>query len=167
MKNIKYGVAAMLLLIVSVVKADRNTQINKVLVAYLEIKNALANDDNKLANQKAAEFTATLKEVNTAQLDAKQKATWLKYSEKLRFDGDHISESAAIAHQREHFASLSKNMYSVIKELKSNSNPVYMQYCPMKKESWLSESEEIKNPYYGKGMSECGKVTETLKGSGK
>jgi len=167
MKIIKYGVAAMLLLIVNIVKADTNASINKVLTAYLEIKNALANDNNKLANQKAAEFTATLKEVNTSQLDARQKATWLKYSEKLRFDGDHISESAAIAHQREHFVSLSKNMYAVIKELKANNSPVYIQYCPMKKASWLSESEEIKNPYYGKSMSECGKVTETLKAPGK
>jgi len=167
MKTIKYSVVALLLLIVNIVKADTNASINKVLAAYLEIKNALANDDNKLANQKAIAFTAALKEVNPAQLDARQKATWLKYSEKLRFDGDHIGESAAIAHQREHFASLSKNMYAVIKELKTNTSPVYMQYCPMKKESWLSESEEIKNPYYGKSMSECGKVTETLKGSGK
>lgn len=167
MKTIKYSVVAVLLLIVNVVKADTNTSMNKVLAAYLEIKNALASDDNKLANQKATEFTASLKEVNTAQLDAKQKATWLKYSEKLRFDGNHISESAVIAHQREHFASLSKNMYAIIKELKTNTSPVYIQYCPMKKESWLSESQEIKNPYYGKSMSECGKVTETLKGSGK
>jgi hypothetical protein len=167
MKTIKYATLMMLLLVVNLVKADTTSSINKVLAAYLEIKDALANDDNKLANQKAIAFTAVLKEVNTAQLDAKQKTTWLKYSEKLRYDGDHIGESAAIAHQREHFASLSKNMYAVIKGLKTNTSPVYMQYCPMKKESWLSESEEIKNPYYGKGMSECGKVTETLKGSGK
>lgn len=167
MKKIKYATVALLLLIVNLVKADTNPAINKVLAAYLEIKNALVNDDNKLANQKAIVFTALLKEVNSTQLDAQQKATWAKYGEKLRYDGDHIGESAAIAHQREHFASLSKNMYTVIKELKANASPVYMQYCPMKKASWLSESEEIKNPYYGKSMSECGKVTETLKGSGK
>ncbi|OCX53538.1 hypothetical protein BEL04_04360 [Mucilaginibacter sp. PPCGB 2223] len=165
MKTLKYCVAAILLLIVTVVKAGTNTSINKVLAAYLEIKNALADDDNKLANQKALAFTAALKEVDVADLDAKQKTTWIKYSEKLRFDGDHIGESAAIAHQREHFASLSKNMYAVVKALKANEKPVYMEYCPMKKESWLSESQTIKNPYYGKSMSECGKVTETLNGS--
>ncbi|WP_448698936.1 DUF3347 domain-containing protein [Mucilaginibacter sp. AW1-3] len=167
MKTIKYAITALLLLTINIVKADTNSSINKVLAAYLEIKNALADDDSKLANQKAIAFTAALKEVNAAKLEAKQKSVWLKYSEKLRFDGDHIGESTAIAHQREHFASLSKNMYSVLKEFKSNSNPVYIQYCPMKKESWVSESETIKNPYYGKSMSECGKVTETLKGAGK
>lgn len=167
MKTIKYSIAVLLVLFINAAKADINPPINKVLAAYLEIKNALADDDSKLANQKAAAFTATLKDINTDKLDAKQKATWLKYSEKLRYDGEHIAGSSAIAHQREHFASLSKNMYAVIKAFKSNSSTIYKQYCPMKKESWLSESATIKNPYYGKSMSECGKVTETLKSSDK
>jgi hypothetical protein len=34
----------------------------------------------------------------------------------------------------------------------------------MKKASWLSETEEVRNPYYGDDMLECGKVTATLKG---
>ncbi|MDB4999425.1 MAG: hypothetical protein JWR76_502, partial [Mucilaginibacter sp.] len=28
----------------------------------------------------------------------------------------------------------------------------------------LSETEEVRNPYYGNEMLECGKVTATLKG---
>lgn len=167
MKTIKYGIVALLLLSINAVKADTNSAINKVLTAYLDIKNALADDDNKLANQKALAFIDALIQVNYGKLYAKQKTTWLKYSEKLRYDGDHIARSAAIAHQREHFTSLSKNMYTVLKQLKVNASPVYIQYCPMKKASWLSESEAIKNPYYGKSMSDCGKVTETLKAADK
>jgi hypothetical protein len=33
----------------------------------------------------------------------------------------------------------------------------------MKKAAWLSETEEIRNPYFGNDMLECGKVTATLK----
>lgn len=164
MKTIKYSIIALLIFVVATVKAGTNPSVNKVLAAYLEVKNALANDDSKLANTTAATFTAALKEVNADKLDAQQKAEWAKYSEKLRYDGEHISESAAIAHQREHFASLSKNLYTVVKALKANESPVYWEYCPMKKQSWLSESKTIKNPYFGKSMSECGTVTETLKG---
>jgi len=167
MKIIRYSIIAILLLMVATAKAGTTPSVNKVLAAYLEIKNALTDDDSKLANAKAATFTAALKEVNIDKLDAKQKTEWLKYSEKLRYDGEHISESTAIAHQREHFASLSKNLYAVVKALKANEQPVYWEYCPMKKQSWLSESKTIKNPYFGKSMSECGTVTETLKGDNK
>jgi len=167
MKTIKYIFAAVLLLTINAVHAQAQKPIDKVLGSYLALKNALADDDSKLANQKAKDLTAALKEVNINDLDATQKQTWSTYSEKLRFDGEHIGHSQSIEHQREHFASLSKNMYSVIKAFKTNSAVVYMQYCPMKKESWLSESQAIKNPYYGKSMSDCGKVTETLKGASK
>jgi hypothetical protein len=33
----------------------------------------------------------------------------------------------------------------------------------MKKESWLSSSATVKNPYFGNSMINCGKVVETLK----
>jgi len=164
MKMIKYSIIAILLLLAASVKAGTNLSINKILSTYLDIKNALADDDSKLANIKATAFTIALKEVNINKLDAQQKAGWTKYSEKLRYDGEHISESTAITHQREHFASLSKNLYAVLKVLKANEQPVYWEYCPMKKQSWLSESKTIKNPYFGKSMSECGTVTETIKG---
>ena len=57
----------------------------------------------------------------------------------------------------------SKNMYELIKTLKLNTSTVYEQYCPMKKAAWLSESEDIRNPYYGDDMLECGTVSATLK----
>lgn len=86
------------------------------------------------------------------------------YLDKLKFDSRHISETTVIDHQREHFESLSKNMYSLLSGLKLNRTILYQQYCPMKKAAWLSETEEIRNPYYGDDMLECGKVTATLKG---
>lgn len=82
--------------------------------------------------------------------------------DKLLIDSRHISESTEIDHQREYFASLSKNMLEAVKGLKLNITPVYAQYCPMKKATWLSESVEIKNPYYGRQMLTCGKVAESL-----
>jgi hypothetical protein len=101
--------------------------------------------------------------ISVNDMDAKQKATWQKYSEKLRYDGEHIGESTAIDHQREHFGSLSANMYAVLKAFKTNNVAIYQQYCPMEKKTWLSESTAIKNPYLGKKMLDCGRTTETFK----
>jgi hypothetical protein len=165
MVKIKYLITLLIFFTISNVYAQTsvvNNHVNNILKSYFGIKNALVADNLKLANSCGKEFTNALKELSSNELDAKQKTTWLIYSEKLRFDGEHISESDKIAHQREHFASLSKNMLAVLKAFKANTATVYGQYCPMKKEWWLSETSVIKNPYYGKSMEECGVTKETL-----
>ncbi|HTK20213.1 MAG TPA: DUF3347 domain-containing protein [Mucilaginibacter sp.] len=166
MKTIKYLAAIVLFIAVNTVKAapaDLHSAINNVYKSYLGIKNALATDNSKAANDEAKKFTAALKDVPVNTMDAKQKAAWTKYAEKLRYDGEHISESTAIDHQREHFGSLSTNFYEVVKALQTNDMVLYKQYCPMEKKSWLSESSAIKNPYFGKKMLDCGMTKETLK----
>ena len=143
--------------------ADLKSSVNAVIKSYIDIKNALATDNGKAANDAAKQFTTVLKGIQPDQMDAKQKDIWMKYAEKLRFDGEHIGESTEIAHQREHFGSLSANLYAVLKAFKDNDAPLYQQYCPMEKKSWLSESSTIKNPYLGKKMPDCGVTRETLK----
>ncbi|RKR84934.1 uncharacterized protein DUF3347 [Mucilaginibacter gracilis] len=165
MKTVKYLIIALLLsgMSANAQTATVNTSFNHVLKAYLGIKDALVADNSKLANSNAKEFAAAVKEVGSNQLDAKQKTIWLAYGEKLRFDGEHISESDKLAHQREHFTSLSKNMLAVVKAFKSNTMVIYAQYCPMKKATWLSQTAAIHNPYYGKDMDDCGTTKETIK----
>ncbi len=165
MKNLK--ILSIALLIISfatpiMAKAD-NMAMNHLIKAYLGIKDALATDDSKAANEQAKLFVTAVKEVNSTPGMAKN-TTWTKYAEQLRFNGDHISESASFDHQREHFGKLSDDFYAVVKALQTNNITLYRQYCPMKKQYWLSQSATILNPYYGKSMSECGQVKETLKG---
>ena len=144
-----------------------SSSVNNVITAYLAVKNALAADNNEAAKSKAKELLAAIGVVPADKFSAEQKTLWAKYTDKLQFDSRHISESDAIDHQREHFTSLSKNIYEVVKGLKLNTTVVYEQYCPMKKATWLSETSAIKNPYFGKQMLTCGKTTETLSASTK
>lgn len=136
--------------------------LNNVLNGYFGVKNALITGKATAVNSKAKDLLTALKEVKTDELNAGQKTLWTKYADKLEFDSRHISESSDIAHQREHFASLSKNMFQVVKGFKANSVTVYEQYCPMKKATWLSETATIKNPYFGNEMLTCGKTTATV-----
>jgi hypothetical protein len=166
MKPVKYLLAMVLFMAIAKTQAkpaDIKASMNEILKSYLGIKNALATDNGKAANDAAKKFTEALKSVSAGDMDAKQKEVWQKYAEKLRYDGEHISESTEIAHQREHFGSLSSNLYSVLKAFKTNDLVVYQQYCPMEKKYWISESSAIKNPYLGKKMPDCGVTKETLK----
>ncbi|HEY4324585.1 MAG TPA: DUF3347 domain-containing protein [Mucilaginibacter sp.] len=166
MKTIKIILLSLAFLaILKPIKAQNATAsaaVNTVVTAYLEIKNALTIDNNELAKTKAKELLTAISVVPADKLTTDQKTLWTAYANKLNFYSRHISESTAIDHQRDHFTSLSKNMFEVVKGLKLNTATIYEQYCPMKKATWLSETSTIKNPYYGKQMLTCGKTTETL-----
>jgi dimeric dUTPase (all-alpha-NTP-PPase superfamily) len=162
MKTLKTLTLLLFITIAIQVKAADNAGISHLIKAYLGMKDALATDNSKAANAQAKLFTAAIKEAGATTMTEAQKTAWTKYSEKLRFNGDHISESTDIAHQREHFTLLSNDFYGLIKNMKTNDITLYRQYCPMKKAYWLSASDKISNPYYGKEMDECGEVKEKI-----
>ncbi|TAF43028.1 MAG: DUF3347 domain-containing protein [Sphingobacteriales bacterium] len=141
----------------------QSQEINNLLTAYYDVKNALVADDGTLANEKSLEFVKILSNVKIDKMTAKEQKTWQEYAEKIKSDVEHIAETKDAGHQRDHFNDLSNNLFAVAKAFKINTKEVHQQYCPMKKAYWLSESSDIKNPYYGKKMLTCGKVTETLK----
>lgn len=134
----------------------------QLLVSYYAIKDALVSGNATEAGAKATEFLATIKAIDPKTLSATDQKAFAGLKDKLAFDAEHISESKDIAHQRDHFASFSANAYTLAKAVKLSAQPVYQQYCPMKKTYWLSSEQAIKNPYYGKSMLTCGKVTDTI-----
>ena len=164
MKTLKPVLFSILLLLLNYANAysAAKNDTNNILNAYYEVKNALVKGTVTAVNAKTKDLITALTSFSATQLTANEKAIWSKYADKLQFDARHISESADIAHQREHFASLSLNVFEVAKGLKLNTTVVYRQYCPMKKSYWLSESSAIENPYYGKQMLTCGEVKETF-----
>jgi hypothetical protein len=161
MKTIK-TLSIALVLAISVSFANAQNNIDNITKAYFTVKNAIAANNSAGANEGAKTLLGALSAPETG-LKPDQLKLYNSYAEKLKFDGRHILESTDVNHQREHLASLSKNLYEVLKGLKMNTSTVYMDYCPMKKAYWLSESAPIKNPYYSdKSMATCGKTTATL-----
>jgi hypothetical protein len=146
-------------------KIDANVQkqIGASLTSYYGLKDALVASDAEKSSVKADELAKTFDSVDAAKMTAAQKTMWLKLEKLLRLDAKHIKDNKETEHQREHFAKLSNNMYALVFNFKANQTEAYLEYCPMKKASWLSESKDIKNPYYGKKMLDCGSVKATLK----
>jgi hypothetical protein len=141
--------------------------INKIIAHYLEIKNALANDDGKKAATHGKELMKTVERLDTASLDAQLKKIFNAAADDLKENAEHIStNSDKIDHQREHFEMLSQDVYDLAKSA-HNENFLYRDYCPMYNDNkgamWLSEIKEIKNPYLGKKMPTCGEVREEIK----
>lgn len=128
---------------------------SQLLTLYYDIKDALVGGNANTASAKAEDFVKTLNSVDINSFNEASRDALLK-------DATHISESKDIKHQREHFAPFSDNMIALAKTVKLSAEPVYQQYCPMKKSSWLSNQQAIKNPYYGSAMLTCGSVKATL-----
>ena len=139
--------------------------ISKVLAAYLNLKNALVANDAKTASASAKTMLDEIAKVPMDKMTTGQHTVWMKNMKKLSYDATHISEVAELDHDREHFTSLSKNMYAVVKEFPT-STAVFYQFCPMANESkgayWLSEQDKIHNPYYGDKMNGCSSNKETI-----
>jgi copper chaperone CopZ len=132
---------------------------------YFAIKDALVKTDGNQASAKAKDLQAAIKAVDMAKLNQEEHMIWMKKMEDLAFDARHIEENKNVDYQREHFVSLSKNMYELIK-VATPDMPVYYQHCPMaddgKGANWLSMESMVKNPYYGSKMLSCGKTMETI-----
>ncbi len=137
--------------------------LSQLLSSYYDIKNALVNSDAATAAIKAGDLLKAINGVDMKALSETDMNAFMPLQDKLAFDAKHISENNGIAEQREHFSSLSNNIYKLAKTANLSTATVYQQYCPMKKMYWLSSDATIKNPYFGKTMPTCGKVTDTLK----
>ncbi|MEO6962036.1 MAG: DUF3347 domain-containing protein [Puia sp.] len=149
--------------VVSINDTTTESSLPQLLSLYYDIKDALVGSDAANASVKAASLLNAINGMDIKTLTKTEQAAFTPLQAKLAYDARHISEVKDISHQREHFANLSLNMYTLAKNAKLSDQPVYKDYCPMKKAYWLSSAQTIKNPYYGNAMLTCGKVDETLK----
>lgn len=131
------------------------TQSSRLLTSYLSLKDALVGSNANAAAASASAFVNTLNEIDKEIVKDESCNALIR-------DAAAISQTKDLKVQREKFATLSVNMFTLSKTVKLSTEPVYQQYCPMKKASWLSNSKAIKNPYYGSAMLTCGSVKETL-----
>lgn len=165
MKSLNLLIAVLFVFAVLNVTAQSNATLQPVLNSYVALKDALVKTDAANASLQAKDLLTAIEAVKSNELSNEANEAWAKSLKDLKEDAEHISETKEISHQRDHFMSLSKNMYQVIKVSKM-SMPVYYQYCPMankgKGANWLSFENKVKNPYYGNQMLTCGKVVETI-----
>ncbi len=150
-------------------KKDPNVDgaMREMISQYLQIKNALANDNGKDAANAGNAFVESMGKMEKNSLSPEKKKVWDDLSDDAKEMAEHIGKNGdKLAHQREHFDMLSKDMYDMVKTFGA-SQPLYNDYCPMynnnKGATWLSETKEIKNPYLGKKMPTCGSVKEEMK----
>lgn len=148
------------------VEIQEVNQLKAVFDNYFAVKDALVKTDGNTASAKATALLSAINAVKMETLKTDEHNVWMKVLKNIKEDAEHIADTKDAKHQRDHFDTLSKNMYDLIKVSKQET-PTYYQFCPManngKGANWLSKENVVKNPYYGSMMLSCGKVTETIK----
>jgi hypothetical protein len=150
--------------------AARNGSVNDLVSAYINLKNALTSDNSNGAASAAKLIGEAVSKVDNASLTPEQREVYADVKDDIKEHSEHIASNGSnIPHQREHFDLLSQDMIDLVKATGSTQT-LYRDFCPMynnkKGASWLSETKDIKNPYYGKEMPKCGEVKEEIKAKG-
>jgi len=148
----------------SKLSAEGTQKVMDMMTKYYALKNALVAT-------KATDVAGTATTLATAAEAIQQDSAATPVKQYL---DTVITQSKAIAgiadktceQQRIIFEHVSSAMYGLLKAVEIKNAGSYKQYCPMafnnKGAYWLSEEEDIKNPYFGDKMLECGEVTDSL-----
>jgi hypothetical protein len=141
--------------------------IKEILSTYLKMKNDFADDNTTEAASEGKELVTSIVLFDKTALTPDQKQVFEAVEDDAKENAEHIGENGGnITHQREHFALLSNDIYDLAKAFGAEQ-VLYRFYCPMvdngKGAYWISETKEIKNPYFGKKMPTCGSIKEEIK----
>lgn len=140
------------------------SHIRTLLDRYLDIKNAFVNENASAAATASKKMYDALKKFDKSLLTSEQKKVYDAKEDYLKEDAEHIGKKAGdIKHQRLHFSMMSEDMLALVKAFGAGRT-LYHNHCPMAKDNqgamWLSETKEIRNPYFGDKMMTCGTVEE-------
>ncbi|MCC6357403.1 MAG: efflux RND transporter periplasmic adaptor subunit [Phycisphaerales bacterium] len=122
--------------------------------AYLKVATAFAAD--KKDDAALAEMARQAEELAKAIAKAQQDKAREILSALQKLKGKELKE------QRELFKKVSALSIAMLKESPPHDVTLSMFNCPMAKADWLGVGEDVRNPYYGSEMLECGSVTGKL-----
>ena len=129
--------------------------------AYLNIKNALALKNHNIITSEAALFISQLSDQKNFSADIDQ-PTLIQLNKVMQ----EINATKKIDEVYGPFAEISDLFYHFLDHYKIKNLTLFRQYCPMafdnKGAYWLSNTQEIYNPYFGEEMRFCGEVKEQL-----
>lgn len=142
-----------------------------VLYKYYALKDALVDDNEAKTDNYADELSKASLQLK-ASLETDTTKDYTRHATILDTVSNQCTQLSAIEdatteQQRIVFKSISDNIYTLLKLAEISNIIIYKQYCPMAFNDqgayWLSDHEEIQNPYFGHKMPECGEIAEVLK----
>lgn len=140
-------------------------QITEVADAYFDMKEGLVESNPDAVRAVASRMNDVLHKVNGDQLKQQAMQKWEVLKQRISQQNAYLGDANELASMRQHFSKLSDNVLEMTELFGLGKEKLYKNYCPMALNDegayWLSEVEDIRNPYFGDSMLKCGEVKET------
>ncbi|MBN1359398.1 MAG: efflux RND transporter periplasmic adaptor subunit [Sedimentisphaerales bacterium] len=142
-------------------------QLGAVYDGYFKVQQALAEDSAEQAASAAQETLQALGGVDMTLFDSTSHDVWMKTSATLQNVLSQAAETDDIKVLRERFHSASQQLIRLTRALGAvGSDAIYVMHCPMAFDNagadWLQRGQELRNPYFGAMMLQCGSIEEVI-----
>lgn len=144
--------------------SEFKSQLHNLAKSYLVIKDALVASDSELSNNSIPSFLEALEKVDMSLVKDEAHMFWMEQLDILNAHIEKLSDIDDIDVQRKQFEFISEALITSIKAFGLDTGKLYVQYCPMafnnRGAAWLSNQEQIRNPYFGDKMLKCGVIKD-------
>lgn len=152
------------------------TAFSQLMTTYYSMRDGFVNWDTVAVNKAAVDIQAKADSLPMQELktDSSLIETAKSFSQSITAEAKGILGEKDLEQKRRTFYVLSENLYNLIRTVRYKGEVIYHQHCPMafndtEEAYWLSNSNEIMNPYLGKshpkyksGMLHCGDISDSL-----
>ncbi len=154
-----------------------NAGIDTMMGAYLNLKDAFVEADTTAAKKAVAQFLIV---TDSLKIDELKKDTTgifesagMQLSD-IKANAESLLKQVDLKEMRQDFRMVGENIYPLLKTIHYEGKKLYWQNCPMafgdgKEANWISNTEEIINPYLGKKdpefkatMLHCGETKDSI-----
>lgn len=145
-----------------------NQSFSDVMNNYYHLKDALVLSNDTLATTSAQRLIGLVDSLKTDELEADSSIVLMAkgYLQNISAEAKGLVGEQNLEEKRKAFQMISDNMYDLVRTVRYDGETIYHQFCPMAFNDagayWLSRTDDIKNPYFGKKMLTCGEVKDTL-----
>jgi hypothetical protein len=147
-----------------------NESFNNLLSSYYSLKDAFVASDVSKVNAAAAVLVKSADGLQTSEIQGDStgmiKETAKQFAQSLSSSATTLAAAADIEAKRHEFETVTEALWSLTRTVQYTGQKVYYQYCPMafnnKGAYWLSNTTEIRNPYFGDKMLKCGETADSL-----
>lgn len=155
-----------------------NNKLDTLMNAYFDLKTAFVEADSINANKSAKKLLVLVDSLSLKELK-KDTAGIFESADMqmgdIKANVESLVKQTSLTEMRQDFRMVSESLYPLLKTIHYEGKTLYWQNCPMafgegKEANWISNTEEIINPFLGKhdpefksAMLHCGEVKDSIK----
>lgn len=147
-----------------------NQSYASLLDAYFQVKDALVASDTAKASAAGRQLATAADSLKVSEIQGdssgKLKEVAKVFAGTISGSAQGLIGEAGIDGKRKEFEMIADAIWNLTRAVRYGGEKVYWQYCPMafnnKGAYWLSKDRDIKNPYFGSQMLECGSTEDSL-----